>query len=45
MVTGMLTWIIFEVLKTSWPSLIPALIVSLLAMVVGSLVWPSKQNE
>lgn len=45
MVTGMLTWIIFEVLKTSWPSLIPALIASLLAMVVGSLVWPSKQNE
>lgn len=45
MVTGMLTWIIFEVLKTSWPSLIPALIVSLLAMVGGSLVWPNKQNE
>jgi Na+/proline symporter len=45
MVTGMLTWIIFEALKTSWPSLIPALIVSLLAMLVGSLVWPNKQNE
>jgi solute:Na+ symporter, SSS family len=45
MVTGMLTWIIFEVLKTSWPSLIPALIVSLLAMLVGSLAWPNKQNE
>jgi SSS family solute:Na+ symporter len=45
MVTGMLTWIIFEVLNTKWPSLIPALMVSLLAMVVGSVAWPDKQNR
>ena len=45
MVTGMLTWIIFEALKTTWPSLIPALLVSLLAMVVGSLTWPKKLSD
>lgn len=42
MVAGMLTWIIFEVYETSWPSLVPATIVSVVAMIVGSLVWPDK---
>jgi SSS family transporter len=43
MVLGMLTWIIFEFYETSWPSLVPATLVSVLAMVLGSLVWPDKQ--
>lgn len=42
MVAGMLTWIIFEVYETSWPSLVPATIVSVVMMVVGSLIWPDK---
>lgn len=45
MVLGMLTWIIFEFYDTSWPSLVPALGVSILAMIVGSLVWRRKENN
>jgi solute:Na+ symporter, SSS family len=41
----MVTWIIFEVLDTTWPSLIPATVVSLIAMVVGSMVWPQHEIE
>ena len=40
MVFGIVTWIIFEACETEWPSLVPATLVSLLAMVAGSLVWP-----
>jgi Na+/pantothenate symporter len=42
MVLGMVTWIIFEVYNTTWPSLLPATMVSFGAMVVGSLTWPSR---
>lgn len=45
MVVGMLTWIIFEVWETTWPSLIPATLVSLAGMIVGSIVWPQNENE
>ena len=45
MVSGMATWVIFEAFKTTWPSLMPALIVSLVAMVVGSLIWPNKNKR
>jgi SSS family solute:Na+ symporter len=44
MVLGMLTWIMFEVFPTTWPSLVPATLVSLVAMVAGSLLWPSKEE-
>jgi Na+/proline symporter len=43
MVLGMATWIIFEVYETSWPSLVPATLVSVIGMVVGSLAWPEKR--
>lgn len=42
MVLGMITWIIFEVCDTSWPSLVPATIVSLLGMLAGVYFWPAK---
>ena len=42
MVIGIITWIIFEVYESEWPSLIPATMASLVGMVVGSLVWPEK---
>jgi solute:Na+ symporter, SSS family len=42
MVLGMLAWFIFELLDSSWPSLIPGTIVSIAAMIVGSIVWPQK---
>lgn len=42
MVLGMITWIIFEVFETGWPSLVPATLISFTAMTVGSLVWPDN---
>lgn len=45
MVLGMLTWIIFEVYGSGWPSLIPATMVSLLAMIIGSLVREKRANR
>ncbi len=46
MVSGIVVWIIFEFYKTTWPSLVPALLVSLLAMIIGSYMWPkiAKSN-
>lgn len=38
MVLGMVTWIIFEFYETPWPSLIPATLMSTVAMVAGSLL-------
>lgn len=43
MVLGILVWVIFEIYETNWPSLVPALVVSIIAMVAGSLVWPSTE--
>jgi len=42
MVSGMLTWIIFELYETTWPSLVPATLVSIFAMIAGSIMWPEK---
>jgi hypothetical protein len=44
MVLGMLTWIIFEFCETTWPSLVPATLVSMAAMVAGSFLWPKKSE-
>lgn len=44
MVLGILTWIIFEASDTTWPSLVPGTLVSIVAMVAGSLVWPNKKK-
>jgi len=44
MVLGTITWIIFTFSETDWPSLLPATLVSLLAMVAGSLIWPKKEK-
>lgn len=43
MVLGMITWIIFEVYETTWPSLVPATLASLVGMISGSLAKPSIQ--
>jgi solute:Na+ symporter, SSS family len=43
MVLGMLTWFVAKQLDMSWPSLIPAVIVSILAMIGGSLFWKDKE--
>ncbi len=42
MVLGTFTWLIFERMETGWPSLVPGLMVSILAMVIGSIVWKKK---
>lgn len=44
MVVGIITWVIFEVYGTSWPTLVPATLASLAGMVVGSLAWPQKEK-
>jgi solute:Na+ symporter, SSS family len=43
MVFGMITWSIFELYETGWPSLVPATLVSVMLMVAGSLLWPDKK--
>jgi solute:Na+ symporter, SSS family len=45
MVVGMLSWIIFEAYETGWPSLVPATLLSIVAMVIGSLGWPQQEEE
>ena len=45
MVAGIITWIIFEVYETSWPSLLPATLASLIGMIGGSLQWPQEEKE
>lgn len=40
MVSGITVWIVYEFRDTTWPSLVPALLVSLLAMIIGSYAWP-----
>ncbi len=45
MVLGILTWIIFEVYETSWPSLVPATLVSFAGMMIGSVMWPMKTES
>lgn len=42
MVSGMATWIYFEYFPLEVPSLVPAVLVSLLTMVAGSIIWPDK---
>ena len=42
MILGTFVWFIFERMDTGWPSLVPGVVVSVLAMVIGSLVWKNK---
>ncbi len=44
MVLGMVTWIIFEAYETTWPALVPATLVSIGAMIAGSLIWPAHKK-
>ena len=44
MVLGMASWIIFEAYGTTWPSLIPATLISVAVMWAGSLIWPGKMK-
>lgn len=44
MVVGMLTWIIFEAVETDWPSLVPGTLLSIAAMIAGSLARPDKKE-
>jgi len=42
MVLGTFTWFIFERFDSGWPALVPGLLVSVMAMIIGSLVWKNK---
>jgi SSS family solute:Na+ symporter len=41
-VLGISVWLVFEFYDTTWPSLVPALLTSLLAMIAGSYLWPKQ---
>lgn len=45
MVLGMITWIIFELFETEWPSLVPATLLSIVATIAGSLLWPQHKKH
>ncbi|MEJ1240186.1 sodium:solute symporter family protein [Chryseolinea sp. T2] len=45
MIAGMMSWIIFEFLEIDWPTLVPATLISLVAMIAGSLIWPKKSGQ
>jgi SSS family transporter len=45
MIFGLATWIFFEVYETEWPSLLPATLVSFLAMIFGSLLAQNKKHD
>lgn len=45
MVMGMLTWLIFEFYETSWPSLVPATLMSLVGMIAGSFYWEKNKKR
>lgn len=44
MVIGMNAWIIFEIYETSWPTLVPATLMSITGMIAGSLIWPDRKE-
>ncbi|GIL24065.1 MAG: sodium:solute symporter [Bacteroidota bacterium] len=45
MVTGMVTWLIAKQIELPWPELVPALVVSMISMIAGSLIWKDKPIE
>ncbi|MBN8575741.1 MAG: sodium:solute symporter family protein [Cytophagales bacterium] len=42
MVTGIITWIVGQQMNLPWPALVPALLVSMVSMIAGSLIWKDK---
>ncbi len=42
MILGMITWIGFGFFESAWPALVPATLVSAIAMVAGSYLWPNE---
>jgi solute:Na+ symporter, SSS family len=45
MVVGVVTLFLVNLLDLTWPSLVPALLLSILAMIIGSLVWKDKERR
>jgi len=45
MVIGVVTLFLVNLLDLTWPSLVPALLLSILAMIIGSLVWKDKERK
>lgn len=43
MVTGILTWTYFKFYPLEVPALVPGVAVSFAAMIIGSLIWPTKK--
>lgn len=45
MISGIATWIVFEIYETEWPSLLPATLVSFVALICGSLWTQEKAHD
>ncbi|HRJ28501.1 MAG TPA: sodium:solute symporter family protein [Cyclobacteriaceae bacterium] len=45
MTTGIGAWLYFEYDPLDIPALVPAVLVSLMAMIIGSLLWPTKKFQ
>jgi len=43
MISGILAWIYFEFYPVDVPSLVPAVGISLISMIAGSILWPTKK--
>lgn len=44
MITGIITWLIAKQFELPWPELVPALLVSMLGMIAGSLIWKDNKS-
>ncbi len=42
MVLGTFAWFFFEQMETDWPSLVPAVLISTVSMIIGSLIWKDR---
>ena len=42
MILGIVSWLIFTFLETAWTALVPATLISFVALIAGSLLYPNK---
>lgn len=44
MFLGIFSWIPFRFFETEWPALVPATLISFVALIAGSFLWPNKET-
>jgi solute:Na+ symporter, SSS family len=45
MFLGIISWLIFSFFESDWPALVPATLISFVALISGSLFWPSAKHS